>query len=441
MSSIEQYKILVEKEYTKIPSKKPSIGLVMMLKNEKKQLHVSLNSIVGYVDCLIIYDTGSTDNTVEIIKNHCEKHKINLYLIQGVFENFSVSRNVLLKYADKIDVKYLLMLDCNDQLRGGEHLLKFAKDQQYSKHTGYLVCQEWFTGQSYDKYFNVRFLKNKSGWRYRGSVHEWIKNENYDEKDTGAPAIYRMKPDIILFQDRTNDDDKSTKRFARDKQLLLEDHKKNRTEPRTLFYLAQTCSCLNQNEDALYYYKLRSELGGFEEEKFHSYLRAGEISEKLNHNWYDAMSFYMKAIEHSQRAEPYIKLGEHYHKLKKYDLAYMFIATACNLNYPDHCILFVDKHAYTYVRWHLLGILGFYVGKYQDGKNACEIAIKNGSNVERDEKNLKFYTDKMKPQSSVQTKQQFINLTLEELKQENPNLNIKKLLKIANNRWKNRLKN
>ena len=89
-----EYKILVEKEYYELDPKKPTIGLLMMVKNESKRLHVSLKSVIGSVDAIIIFDTGSTDNTIDIIKNFSEKNKINLYLIQGDFVNFSISVGV-----------------------------------------------------------------------------------------------------------------------------------------------------------------------------------------------------------------------------------------------------------------------------------------------------------------------------------------------------------
>lgn len=440
MSEKKDFKILVEKEYYKLSkkSKTPTIGLLMMVKNEKKRLKISLDSVTGHVDCFIIYDTGSTDNTIDIIKNHCEEHKINLYLITGDFVDFSTSRNVSLSYADTIDVQFLLLLDTNDELRGGDILKKFAKKQLDTENTGYLTCQEWFSGK-YDKYFNMRFIKNKSGWRYRGSVHEYLKNTTYeDEKD--APTVIRMPSEIILYQDRTQDDDKTGKRFVRDKRLLLAEYEKDRKDPRTLFYLAQTCACLKHLEDALYYYKLRSNLEGFQEEKFHAYLRCGEISEQLNYNWHDAMAWYMKALEHSQRAEPYIKLAEHYQKNKKFDLAYMFISTACKLSYPEHCILFVDKYSYTYIRWHILGIVAYYAGKYKEGKLACEKAIEYGLNKEIDNKNLKFYIEKLgeidKSPTKMITKAQFINLEIDKLKKENPSMTAKKMIKLANTKWK-----
>ena len=122
-----------------------------------------------------------------------------------------------------------------------------------------------------------------------------------------------MPDDIVLYQDRTQDGNKYVKR---DKELLLTDYKKDPTDPRTLFYLAQTCSCLNESEE-VFYYKLRSELDGFQEEKFHAFLRTGEYYEKFGHNWHDSLGYYMKAIEHSNHTEPFIRIIQYYNNSKK----------------------------------------------------------------------------------------------------------------------------
>ena len=226
------YTIIVEKEYYALSrdSKQPIIACLMMVKNEEARIHVSLDSVVGYVKCYIIYDTGSTDKTIDIIKDHCDKHKINLYLIQGEFVNFSVSRNVSLDYADTKNVHYFLLLDTNDELQEGDKLLEFASNEMKTENNAYLMHQHWWSGK-YDKYFNTRFVKARKNWRYHGSVHEWMS----DDAEIKGAVVHKMPEDIILYQDRTKDGNKSGIRFFSDKILLLADHKKDPTETRTIF--------------------------------------------------------------------------------------------------------------------------------------------------------------------------------------------------------------
>ena len=56
------------------------IALLMMVKNEHKRLYVTLNSVLGYVDSIVMYDTGSEDNTIEIASSFCKKNNITFRL-------------------------------------------------------------------------------------------------------------------------------------------------------------------------------------------------------------------------------------------------------------------------------------------------------------------------------------------------------------------------
>ena len=371
------------------------IALLMMVKNEHKRLHVSLNSVLGYVDSIVMYDTGSEDNTIEIASEFCKKNNIIFRLKQGTFVDFSTSRNESLDFADSFeDIDYLLLLDSNDELRGGSAMRKFCKETIDLPNTGFLVCQEWWSGQ-YIKYFNLRIVKARQGWRYVGSVHEWMKNtrfKNDQEEMASEDKKIRMPPQVVIYQDRTADDDKSLKRFERDKVLLLKEHDNDPTDTRTLFYLAQTCSCLGHSEEAFKYYSLRSTLEGFWEEKFQALFRCGELLEVIGKEWNESMKWYLAAFEYTSRVEPLLKIVEHYRN-KNWHLCYIFAMLACKLAYPEDCILFVDKQMYEYKRWHLLGIAGWYSGNYEEGKIGCVKAIE-AANLEIDISNLKFYEEK-----------------------------------------------
>ena len=424
--------------------REPHIALLLMCKNEKKRLHVTLESVVGFVDSIVAYDTGSTDNTIEILQNFSKKTGIPLRLKQGEFVDFSTSRNVSLEFADTfLDIDYLLLLDVNDELKGGDALRKITVDYMDKPNTGFLLVQEWFCGQ-HDKYFNVRLIKVRNSWRYKGRVHEYISDIRYTN-ESDAPAIVRIEDGIILYQDRTQDDDKSGKRFARDKVLLLEEYKSNPTETRTLFYLAQTCGCLNQTDDAYYFYKLRSTLEGFWEEKFQSFLRCGQLSINLGHPWHDSMIWFIKAYELCMRVEPLMMIANHYRAQSNWLFAYTYINLACLLKYPEHCILFVDKQAYDYTRWHLLGVIAHNAGFISEGRVGCIKAIEyNGQFNDLDKDNLKYYVGGAPPTtlpdvSPVKiTKNKFIEMKISELQKENPKMCKKKILSLASLAWKSR---
>ena len=119
------------------------IALLMMVKNEHLRLHVTLESVLGYVNSIVLYDTGSQDDTIEIASSFCKKNNIPFRLKQGEFVDFSTSRNVSLDFADTYeDIDFILLMDTNDELRGGTELRKFCKSQISQPESAYMISQE-----------------------------------------------------------------------------------------------------------------------------------------------------------------------------------------------------------------------------------------------------------------------------------------------------------
>lgn len=435
------------------------IALLMMVKNESKRILVSLESVLGIVDSFVIYDTGSEDNTIEIIENFCEKHKIPLHLKQGEFVDFSTSRNVSISFAEEFDeIDWLLLLDCNDELQEAQHLrgacLKLLQDPTK---TAFHLCQVW-KSSSIDKYWNTRLIRARTGWKYKGVVHEYMANTENKEL-----LVHRLSGPI-LFQDRTKDDDKSLKRFFRDRVLLEKEYEKHPEDTRTMFYLAQTYGCLRMDKQAYDLYLKRSEYENYQEERFQAYFRAAKLADhSLDEPWEKCMSIYLKAYEVLPRAEPLIKIAEYYNKKKQWSLAYTFAKAACELEYPHSAILFVDKLVYDYTRWHLLGVVAFYCERYVEGNIGCIKAIEQGSHVETDKDNLKFYEDynkfkfseldnaimklrldfesrqsqvTNKPSVEKMSKKDFFAKKTEELKTAHPNLTRKSINSKVTKEWK-----
>jgi glycosyltransferase involved in cell wall biosynthesis len=78
-------------------SKKPAIWVNMMIKNEERWIWYALKSVLPFVNKVLVWDTGSTDNSVKIIKTIKSK-KINFKQIGNVDKKtFSKARQKMLE--------------------------------------------------------------------------------------------------------------------------------------------------------------------------------------------------------------------------------------------------------------------------------------------------------------------------------------------------------
>jgi glycosyltransferase involved in cell wall biosynthesis len=78
-------------------TKTPTLCLNMIVKNESRIITRLFDSIISIIDTYCICDTGSTDNTIEIIEEYFNKKGLTGKIIKEPFKNFSYNRNIALQ--------------------------------------------------------------------------------------------------------------------------------------------------------------------------------------------------------------------------------------------------------------------------------------------------------------------------------------------------------
>ena len=105
--------------------------LNMIVKNESKIIERLLDSVLPIIDSICICDTGSTDNTVEIIQNFMKNNNLPGEVFSEPFRNFGYNRSIALKKADAWG-DYALLLDADMVLKiSPEFSKKDLKDVAY----------------------------------------------------------------------------------------------------------------------------------------------------------------------------------------------------------------------------------------------------------------------------------------------------------------------
>jgi glycosyltransferase involved in cell wall biosynthesis len=273
----------------------PSITLNMIVKDEEKTIKRCLDSVVDIIDFFVIMDTGSKDNTVDIIKKYfSEKNKKGI-IKKSHFHNFSQARNESLlttyKFSPKTSGKdYILLLDSDMIL----HIDKFSKND--------LFLDAYYIVQKTNKleYKNIRLIKNNGIFFYKGYTHEVLISSTETRKGN-------IKKNCVYIEDIGDGGSKKDK-CERDIRLLKKEILDEPKFSRPYFYLANTFFGKKEYESSEEYYKKRIVFGGWKEEIWYSYYRLG-IIKALQGNIPESIYFFFSSIEtHPRRLESYYHL-------------------------------------------------------------------------------------------------------------------------------------
>jgi glycosyltransferase involved in cell wall biosynthesis len=245
----------------------------MIVKNEAHIIASTLENICNYVhfDYWVIVDTGSTDDTKQMIRDFFESKNIKGELHETDWKNFGFNRSdALSKAFNKTD--YLFVFDADDLIVGDFILpLELNKDGYHLKF-----------GNNFS-YVRLLLVNNRLHWKFMGVLHEYIicTNENYNcilDNIGGNYHIVSGKSGA-----RSNNPNK-----YRDDALILEKAYKDAVEMkddimvRYSFYCAQSYKDAGIAAKAIEWYKKRISHGGWNQEVFYSYITIGQLYAEMN---------------------------------------------------------------------------------------------------------------------------------------------------------------
>jgi tetratricopeptide (TPR) repeat protein/predicted GH43/DUF377 family glycosyl hydrolase len=319
------------------------VCLNMIVKNESEIIERCLASVASFIDCYVIVDTGSTDDTKEKIAAFFDARQIPGFIGTAPFENFEQARNAALDAADgsALEFDYLLLTDADMELVVSAPDLK-----DRLTHNCYLVKQRAFDGLLYD---NARLVKRGAGARYVGVTHEYV----------DCPSeIGRLPEHVFRFIDHACGSNRKDK-VARDIALLKGDLERNPDNGRSHFYLAQSYLDAGEIKKARKHYRKRQTLGGFDEEVWFAQMCEAICELRLQNE----AEFEVKMLHAFQarptRAEPLYHLAKYYQSKGQNDLAAMVCDEGMSIPMPND-ILFVDTAVYERGFREIFAISGFY---------------------------------------------------------------------------------
>lgn len=330
--------------------KTPKLCLNMIVKNESRVIRRLLESVVDLIDSYCICDTGSTDNTVEIITQYLGEHQIPGKIVQEPFRDFGYNRSYALKQCENMEnADYILLLDAD---------MVFWKNPQLSaadfKRSLALDAYHIYQGSERFFYKNTRIVRNRMGIYYWGVTHEYVKTPDGSKYET-------LDRNTVFIKDIGDGGAKADK-FERDIRLLKKGLEENPNNDRYTFYLANSYHDSGDYVNAIETYKKRIELGGWFEEVWFSYYNIGDSYKQLG-DMANAIHYWMEGYQFlPQRLENLYEIVSHYRYYGKNQIAYLY----CNMalkqleKNPNPDYLFLKRDVYSYkLKWEMT-VIGYY---------------------------------------------------------------------------------
>ena len=393
-----------------------NLTLAMIVKNEAPNIERCLESVAPYIDYYVIADTGSIDNTKEIIKNFFDKKGIPGEILDHPWEDFGTNRSKVLKHCHG-KTKWALMIDADDNIEGKLPIEKFDDSTD-----GYVVkvvrgAMVWYRAQI----FNLA----KKLWWYEEPLHEYaVCEQPMSVQKLEGDYSWNVRTEGCRSREVSSDREK----YVRDYFLLKKHLEKDPSSVRKQFYAAQSAFDCQLYEIAEKEYMTRVKMGNWPEEVFYSWLRIGICREILGKPAEEVIDAFMMAYEaRPNRAEALYHLSCIYRKYGRPRNAFMVASHAITMPMPTEDILFVDNSVYQWGILDEIATTAIYVGKIHMGYAACEKLLNEPympiEHRERIKSNKQIYENALRQMEEQQQKMlEEKNKKIEENLEKNRNL-------------------
>lgn len=350
----------------------------MIVKNEAHVIQRCLQSVKHLIDTWVIVDTGSTDNTVEIIEQ--ELQGIPGELVHRPWINFGHNRTEALQLATG-RADYALVIDADEvwqQSDGYVFPTELADCVQ--------VLHEVPGGTTF---FLTKLMKLSLPWTYEGVLHEVATCK--------APhSIVQLDgPRIVGMFDSARNQQSQRDKYLADAEVLAAALVDEPDNARYVFYYAQSLRDAGEIGPAVDQYLRRVELGGWAEEVWYSLYQVAILRERLGFDWPSVLADHLRAFDFRPgRAEALCEIARILRVHNLHETAYLFATRAVAIE-GSQDILFLDPSAYGWRALDELALAAHFTGRHAEaiarGQQALNAADNAPAHVDRLRQNLAAY--------------------------------------------------
>jgi GR25 family glycosyltransferase involved in LPS biosynthesis len=354
----------------------PTICLNMIVKNEAKLIVATLQNLCSYIafDYWVISDTGSTDNTQQIIKDFFLLKGIPGELFSHQWKDFGFNRTQALECAYK-KTDYLLIFDADDKICG-DFKLPFTSDKNKNNYADRYMLK---IGKGFE-YVRPLLINNQKRWMFKGVLHEFLANLEPVNADAAVEGNYYIE------SGRTGNRSQNPTKYYDDAIILQNAYHEEVILPnkglsgRYAFYCARSYKDAGAKyyDQAIEWYKILLNIPHhWAQEKYYAALEIGIIYRDKKQMEL-AVPYLLKTLEYDmERIEGLIIALEYFYQTGQYILVNVLYHKFKNYNRHLQNKLFLNTALYADRLEFFNGISAHYVDDKMAGYLCCKQVLIN----------------------------------------------------------------
>jgi hypothetical protein len=368
----------------------PRVVLTLVVKNEEKIIRRCLDAAGLHIDGLVVSCNG-TDATKKIAKAWALEHELPHFILSDPWKNFAHNRSRAAQFTKKfvkekfwpLKQTYMLLLDAD---------MVFRLPTVWPSLTdfGYRLMQRGTDGLLWP---NTRLCRLDHQWDCVGVTHEYWRPSPDPRRD---PVTLDSN---VVWIDDIGDGGSKADKFERDIALLTQGLIDEPNNERYWFYLAESLFNSGKHAESIPKYEKRRTMGGYHEEVWYSLYKIGQAHLSTGALDLGTHALLQAFQEKPGRAEPLVKLAQHFRERGQNHLALMMARYVRDTPVPAGG-LFVESQMYSQALEEI-AICAFYTGNHEEGREAGEELLARRDvphpRVENAAKCVSFYVKPLAP--------------------------------------------
>lgn len=342
----------------------------MIVKDEAPVIRRCLESVLPLIDAWAICDTGSSDDTPEIVEQTMAG--VSGKLAHHEWQDFAANRNKALDLARQMGCDYILFIDADEELMYPNDVFRVPKlvEDCYELHRYYGRMEYWRAG----------LVRSALPWRWEGVLHEYLA---CDEMYHSAKLDW---PRVRAYHEGARSRDPET--YKKDIALLKKALRNDPGNTRYTYYLAQSLRDAAKPAQARLVYLDRAGMGGWEEEAWHAQYQAAKCLDRMGQ---DPTREYLAAYQRRPgRAEPLYHAARWNREHGNLALATMLALQATMIT-DSADRLFVERDVYEWRALDEFAVSAYYVPHMKAAGRVAAMRLLGITDDPRVRKNAAFY--------------------------------------------------